>query len=1008
MQSIEARDAEPTDTEAAKSDSPKSSLTSTSLGRDVSQNESDPGKVPGFSSIDSPPDSTPKEGHKASQESNDVWAAAIEAISSKDLECLSRANTEHLSHRQIVSDILETATEKKRDCSKKRWKVKIKDRTIVLRDVLEKTTMWISKVIMLKSRESLLSQEFTKLQSLIEELAQPVNRISDEVEAIRDDLNTEKRSKVLMAISSIPSRSHHKAARKGRLQGSGKWLLKKPAFVDWRQQSVSSVIWLHGIPGSGKTKLTSLVVDELESIVEQYKEALSGFADFEDQEWTSDESFSVLLKLMEIYPSITIVLDALDEVNQEDRQELLDILSKLLQESSGLLKIFISSRDNYDISHHLSGSPNVYIEASDNAGDISSRDNYDISHHLSGSPNVYIEASDNAGDISSRDNYDISHHLSGSPNVYIEASDNAGDISSRDNYDISHHLSGSPNVYIEASDNAGDISSRDNYDISHHLSGSPNVYIEASDNAGDIEGFIQSELQSARLLNGRLSDDLRALIRKKLSEGAHGMFRWVALQMQVLRPLKVAADIEARLGDLPATLEESYWEIYQQIQSCGDHAARLASFTFRWLLFAQKSIRPDGLAAIATSYFSEGRSNHVYDAVNILDVCANLVTERGNMVAMAHLSVREFFEGISKRGVKDFAPEISHACLADACVYHLIRSTPELEKHFTASNVAEFTNTILIERDDIDYPSHNWHHHVLLSKDHRNTPGSRRILQLFLFENDHFTKMFNIWCMTLQAYARQWDSDFNPESYAFTRKASLFITSKRVRYSAGQRILTIIIDHLDSSMNSTAATQESLLLGAVINQSPHLVKLLLDRKVGLKGLSKALYLATLKEGIETRDILLQHGAKSDENAAVIRALILGAPQTAINLIDAKYDIEGRYLDKARTALHYAVEKGFSNVVKCLLERNVAVNIYDRDRKTPLHIAAGKGETECVKLLLSHGADFLLEDRDGHDALGLAEIKDHQPTAILIRNEMQQLMEKLQKGKSSRRDISATN
>lgn len=278
----------------------------------------------------------------------------------------------------------------------------------------EKGASILTGVEMLKSRESLLSQEFTKLQSLIEELAQPVNRISDEVEAIRDDLNTEKRSKVLMAISSIPSRSHHKAARKGRLQGSGKWLLKKPAFVDWRQQSVSSVIWLHGIPGSGKTKLTSLVVDELESsenmaffycmrnpaepqrgqadkilanlvrqlaatrsnstilppVVEQYKEALSGFADFEDQEWTSDESFSVLLKLMEIYPSITIVLDALDEVNQEDRQELLDILSKLLQESSGLLKIFISSRDNYDISHHLSGSPNVYIEASDNAGDI--------------------------------------------------------------------------------------------------------------------------------------------------------------------------------------------------------------------------------------------------------------------------------------------------------------------------------------------------------------------------------------------------------------------------------------------------------------------------------------------------------------------------------------------------------------------------------------------------------------------------------------------------------------
>lgn len=97
---------------------------------------------------------------------------------------------------------------------------------------------------------------------------------------------------------------------------------------------MSSVLWLHGIPGSGKTKLTSLVVDELVQtnkvayfycirspaephrgqcdkivasivrqlaslrpdqpilgpVVEQYREAIDGFSEFEDQAWSIEES----------------------------------------------------------------------------------------------------------------------------------------------------------------------------------------------------------------------------------------------------------------------------------------------------------------------------------------------------------------------------------------------------------------------------------------------------------------------------------------------------------------------------------------------------------------------------------------------------------------------------------------------------------------------------------------------------------------------------------------------
>jgi hypothetical protein len=254
------------------------------------------------------------------------------------------------------------------------------------------------------------------LGNIFKELQEPTTRAAVQLAEIHDGLERDTRARILKAISPIPYSIHHKNARKGRLKGSGEWLLEKAEYRSWRESSTSSVLWLHGIPGSGKTKLTSLVIDQLEKrdnvayfycmrnpaepqrgrgdqilaslvrqlagtapdkpilspVVDQYEDAIAGLGEFEDQAWTADESGRVLLELMGEYPAATIVLDALDEVNQEDRQELLDILSSLLQDSPNPLKIFISSRDNYDIVTHFEGSPNVYIDAEDNDRDISS------------------------------------------------------------------------------------------------------------------------------------------------------------------------------------------------------------------------------------------------------------------------------------------------------------------------------------------------------------------------------------------------------------------------------------------------------------------------------------------------------------------------------------------------------------------------------------------------------------------------------------------------------------
>lgn len=48
-------------------------------------------------------------------------------------------------------------------------------------------------------------------------------------------------------LSTIQYATHHKTMGKDFLLGSGNWLLQKKEFVEWRKESSSSILWLHGI-----------------------------------------------------------------------------------------------------------------------------------------------------------------------------------------------------------------------------------------------------------------------------------------------------------------------------------------------------------------------------------------------------------------------------------------------------------------------------------------------------------------------------------------------------------------------------------------------------------------------------------------------------------------------------------------------------------------------------------------------------------------------------------------
>ena len=93
------------------------------------------------------------------------------------------------------------------------------------------------------------------LKDILQDLQRPVARMERDLQTLHDGLSIAERGKILQWISPIPYMQHHNQARKDVLAGTGAWFLKDEKILEWLSSSSSSIMWLHGIAGSGKSKL---------------------------------------------------------------------------------------------------------------------------------------------------------------------------------------------------------------------------------------------------------------------------------------------------------------------------------------------------------------------------------------------------------------------------------------------------------------------------------------------------------------------------------------------------------------------------------------------------------------------------------------------------------------------------------------------------------------------------------------------------------------------------------
>jgi Cdc6-like AAA superfamily ATPase len=193
-----------------------------------------------------------------------------------------------------------------------------------------------------------------------------------------------------------------------RQPGTGQWLLESAEFEAWLQMG-KQTLFCPGIPGAGKTILTSIVVEDLNtrfqndnsvgiaylycnfrrqheqrledllaSLLKQFVQeqpSVSGsvktlYDQHKDKRTrpSSDEISRALHSVITLYSRAFIVVDALDEcqVNNECRATFLSELSHL-QAKFGA-NIFVTSRFDPEITKKFEGSISLEIRASD--GDV--------------------------------------------------------------------------------------------------------------------------------------------------------------------------------------------------------------------------------------------------------------------------------------------------------------------------------------------------------------------------------------------------------------------------------------------------------------------------------------------------------------------------------------------------------------------------------------------------------------------------------------------------------------
>ncbi|KAF4963269.1 hypothetical protein FSARC_8707 [Fusarium sarcochroum] len=446
---------------------------------------------------------------------------------------------------------------------------------------LSKSVFWTGQ----DGIQKVLSQEdevlkLAKLQDTadLRFLETAVLRLRDQSNNNVQRVQEEDFMRMISWLSTSPFPIHHETISQARTPNFGQWFLRHHDYRYWCEASSSSALWLHGIMGSSKTHLFSLVVDSLLA-VNALQPNSSPFAyyyclntDSEPERSSTDGILASILRQLAITESQNGVRDFLvsdfRRCSKSARLRALD-LPKLTRKECVDLIIQVANEDPITI---------------------------------------LVDAIDQ---IEDEQQYSFLECLA---QVMSEAS----------------------NVVKVL------VTSRNGVEVLSAVPTAREIIISSDKTDDDMSKFIFRKIDEARLVSGRLSLSMRDSLAKALLNGAGEMFLWAQRQIQQLRKIKSEQDLLPALEtNILSDLDKLYEDDMSQILNAGDTSREVAVQIFSWLLYMKTPLTPTALlAAIATA--SIGSTSLSPADVSALCSNLVIVDLDHEIVRLAHHSIQEY------------------------------------------------------------------------------------------------------------------------------------------------------------------------------------------------------------------------------------------------------------------------------------------------------------------------------------------------------------------------------
>ncbi|RBR18750.1 uncharacterized protein FIESC28_05891 [Fusarium coffeatum] len=218
-------------------------------------------------------------------------------------------------------------------------------------------------------------------------------------------------------ISASPYWLHHQSVSDKVMPGSCSWISNHPDYTDWHDSKTSLTLLVQGVRGCGKSSMFSVVVDQLRQqrqgklsvayyycsntisepdranpdailrsilfqvavnrdngiidpvIISEYGKLDNGGP---NSVKLGAASCLRLLQQLQMNKTTIIALDAIDELAKPDRAELIQALERLVEDSQGIIKVIITSRNDVQIKKLFPTALTIEVSPQLNCRDIGS------------------------------------------------------------------------------------------------------------------------------------------------------------------------------------------------------------------------------------------------------------------------------------------------------------------------------------------------------------------------------------------------------------------------------------------------------------------------------------------------------------------------------------------------------------------------------------------------------------------------------------------------------------